>query len=224
MNIFVVGKHDTLNNLIKKALETYDHKVLIDKYNDNTKILIEKKIFDVIILNTSNKQNKMLINRSKKKSQNTKILGICNSGTWVEKVRFLNNGGDDVLSYPFPMQELIARVDSLTRRGTNYTKDTIYIGRYSIDPNMKSVCKDNKDMKIRKKEYALLEYLAMNKNRTVSRCELLDHVWDYRKYVGSNTVDVHVKRLRDRLHDKDIIKTIHGVGYRVIDPDDTKAS
>ena len=53
-----------------------------------------------------------------------------------------------------------------------------------------------------------------NKERPISRCELLDHVWDYREYVGSNTIDVHVKRLRDKLRDKSLIQTVHGIGYR----------
>jgi DNA-binding response OmpR family regulator len=59
--------------------------------------------------------------------------------------------------------------------------------------------------------------LVKNKNRTVSRCELLDHVWDYREYIGSNTIDVHIKRIRDKLDHKDLIRTIHGKGYKVID-------
>jgi len=67
---------------------------------------------------------------------------------------------------------------------------------------------------VRKKEYDLLEYLVRNKDRVISRCELLDHVWDYREYVGSNTIDVHIKRLRDKLHDKNIIETVHGIGYK----------
>ena len=73
----------------------------------------------------------------------------------------------------------------------------------------------NKMINLRRKEYELFEYLVRNKDRTVSRCELLDHVWDYRQYVGSNTIDVHIKRLRDKLEDKRIIRTVHGIGYQV---------
>ena len=72
-----------------------------------------------------------------------------------------------------------------------------------------------KDIKLRRKEYELLEYLVKNSNRTVSRCELHDHVWDYREYLGSNTVDVHIKRIREKLDKKDLIKTVHGQGYQV---------
>ena len=152
------------------------------------------------------------------KSTNTKILGICNRGSWVEKVEFLKRGGDDVLTYPFPIQELLARIQSLMRRPKNYVDKNLYIGDFMLDLDNKSVYKDNVDVDIRKKEYDLFEYLVRNKNRVISRCELLDHVWDYREYVGSNTIDVHIKRLRDKLQDNSLIETVHGVGYQVKEP------
>ena len=150
-----------------------------------------------------------------KNSNTSKILGICNKGSWVEKVEFLKQGGDDVLTYPFPIQELVARIQSLMRRPKSYIDENIYIGDYLLDLQERTLYKDDKDIEIRKKEYDLFEYLIRNKGRTVSRCELLDHVWDYRQYVGSNTIDVHINRLRDKLNDKDIIKTVHGVGYQI---------
>ena len=62
--------------------------------------------------------------------QDTKILGVCNKGSWVEKVDFLNKGGDDVLTYPFPMQEVLARIQSMVRRPKNYVDENIYIGEF----------------------------------------------------------------------------------------------
>ena len=91
----------------------------------------------------------------------------------------------------------------------------VYIGDLMVDLQEKAVYKDNMDIEIRRKEYDLFEYLVRNHDRVVSRCELLDHVWDYRKYIGSNTIDVHINRLRDKLKDKDLIRTIHGVGYQI---------
>jgi DNA-binding response OmpR family regulator len=78
-----------------------------------------------------------------------------------------------------------------------------------------TISKNKKEIPLRRREFALLEYMVRNKNRTISRAELLDHVWDYRRATGSNTVDVHIKRLRDKLMDKDIIETVHGFGYTV---------
>ncbi len=86
-----------------------------------------------------------------------------------------------------------------------------------MDTSSKSIYKENEEIEVRNKEYDLFEYLVRNKERPISRCELLDHVWDYREYVGSNTIDVHINRLRKKLKDSNIIETVHGIGYVVRD-------
>jgi DNA-binding response OmpR family regulator len=146
-----------------------------------------------------------------------KILGLCSHGGWKDKVSFLKNGGDDVISYPFPIQELLERIKSLERRPKSYVNSNLYIGEFCLDRENLTVSNKQKDIKLRRKEYELLEYLVRHKDRTVSRCELLDHVWDYRDYVGSNTIDVHIKRIRDKLDKKSLIRTVHGRGYKVMD-------
>jgi len=122
------------------------------------------------------------------------------------------------------MQELLARIQSILRRPNNYVDSKIYIGDVLLDTQNKSISINNREVELRKKEYELLEYLVKNRNRTVSRCELLDHVWDYRSYTGSNTVDVHIKRIRDKISNKSLIETVHGQGYRVKERKTPKAS
>lgn len=217
MNILIIENSPTLSQLLQKALDAYGYNTTLDNENFQSRPLIHKKIFDFIILNTNlgKETTKEILENIKKADKDTKVLGVCNKGSWVEKVEFLNHGGDDVLTYPFPVQELLARIQSLVRRPKSYVDENIYMGDYVLDTRNKTVTKDEKDLNLRKKEYALFEYLARNKDRAISRCELLDHVWDYREYVGSNTIDVHIKRLRDKLEDKSIINTIHGVGYKM---------
>jgi len=219
MNILIIENSSTLSQLLFKTLEAYGYKVTLDDKNFTSKSLVNKKIFELFLINTNLEKGvtKKLLKYVVKKSKASKILGICNKGSWVEKVDFLNNGGDDVLTYPFPIQELLARIQSLVRRPQSYVDKNIYIGDFLLDLDTRSVYKDNKDIEIRKKEYDLFEYLVRNKGRVISRCELLDHVWDYREYVGSNTVDVHINRLRDKLQDKKLIETVHGVGYKIKD-------
>jgi DNA-binding response OmpR family regulator len=93
----------------------------------------------------------------------------------------------------------------------------LYIGGFCLDRDNYTIKDRDRHIKLRKKEYEVLEYLVRNKDRTISRCELLDHVWDYREYIGSNTIDVHIKRIRDKLDKKELIKTIHGKGYKIVD-------
>ncbi len=220
MNILIIENSKTLSQLLFKTLNSYGYSVSVDDKNFSSQNLIKSKIFDVCIMNTNlgDTLSKKILKYIVDKSTNTKILGICNRGSWVEKVEFLKRGGDDVLTYPFPIQELLARIQSLMRRPKNYVDKNLYIGDFMLDLDNKSVYKDNADMDIRKKEYDLFEYLVRNKDRVISRCELLDHVWDYREYIGSNTIDVHIKRLRDKLQDKTLIETVHGVGYQVKEP------
>lgn len=217
MNILIIENSATLSQLLQKALCAYGYNTTLDTQEFESEHLIKKDIFDFIILNTNlgTDCSYKILEYIKKNSSHTKILGVCNKGSWVEKVEFLNHGGDDVLTYPFPVQELLARIQSLMRRPQNYAGENLYAGDYVLDTQNKVVYKGNDHLELRQKEYSLFEYLMRNKDRIISRCELLDHVWDYREYVGSNTIDVHIKRLRDKLDDKSLIKTVHGVGYKI---------
>ncbi len=217
MNILIIENSATLSQLLQKALHAYGYNTTLDTQEFESKHLIKKDIFDFIILNTNLGEDYSyeILEYIKKSSHHTKILGVCNKGSWVEKVEFLNHGGDDVLTYPFPVQELLARIQSLMRRPQNYAGENLYAGEYVLDTQSKTVHKGDEHLELRQKEYSLFEYLMRNKDRIISRCELLDHVWDYREYVGSNTIDVHIKRLRDKLDDKSLIKTVHGVGYKI---------
>jgi DNA-binding response OmpR family regulator len=219
MNILIIENSSTLSQLLFKTLESYGYNVTLDDKSFGSKNLVEKNVFDLFIVNTNlgKDRSKRILMEIKDVSGESKVLGICNKGSWVEKVDFLNNGGDDVLTYPFPMQELFARIQSILRRPKSYVDKNLYIGDFVLDLQNKSVYKEDKDIEIRRKEYDLFEYLVRNSGRVVSRCELLDHVWDYREYVGSNTIDVHINRLRDKLEDNALIETIHGVGYQVRD-------
>lgn len=219
MNILIIENSETLSQLLQKALSIYGYDTTLDTAEFESKHLVKKGIFDFLVLSTNldSQRSFEILSFIKTHCAHTKVLGVCNKGSWVEKVDFLNHGGDDVLTYPFPIQELLARIQALMRRSTNYIEENLHLGEYVLDTDNKIVSKGNKDLLLRKREYSLFEYLLRNKDRAISRCELLDHVWDYREYVGSNTIDVHIKRLRDKLDDKSLIKTVHGVGYKIED-------
>jgi len=219
MNVLIIENSQTLSQIMGKTLDSYGYKVTIDNENFDSKLFVSENIFDFLIINTKleNDKTEDILNFVLKKSPDTKILGVCNNSSWTEKVSFLNHGGDDVLTYPFPMQELLARIQSLSRRPKSYLDSNISLGDLTLDLDSKSIYRGNDEIEVRNKEYDLFEYLVRNRERPISRCELLDHVWDYRQYVGSNTIDVHVNRLREKLQDSNIIETVHGVGYIVRD-------
>lgn len=219
MNILIIENSSTLSQILEKTLDSYGYKVTLDNENFGSKVYVKDGIFEFVILNTKLSGNKSeeILSYIIKHCPKTKVLGVCNNGGWPEKVNFLNHGGDDVLTYPFPMQELLARIQSVSRRPKSYIDNSLSLGNLVLDTNSKSIQKGNEDIEVRNKEYDLFEYLVRNKDRPISRCELLDHVWDYREYIGSNTIDVHINRLRKKLEDSNIIETVHGIGYVVRD-------
>lgn len=218
MNILIIENSSTLSQIMQKSLESYGYKITLDDKNFDSKRLMGRNIFDVVIINSNLDKESLtseIIEYIKKKEGGIKILGVCSNGSWRDKVQFLNSGGDDILSYPFPLQELMARIQSLIRRPSSYVDKNLYVDNLILDVDNKCIYRENKEISVRKKEYDLFEYLVRNRDRAVSRCELLDHVWDYREYVGSNTIDVHIRRLRDKLSNRSIIETVHGIGYMV---------
>ncbi len=219
MNILIIEESQTISHLIKRALEAQGFDITLDNTDFCNKCFVKKSVFEVVVINTnlSDDATLKILQKIRNIDKDIKILGLCSHGGWKDKVSFLKNGGDDVISYPFPIQELLERIKSLQRRPKSYVNSNLYIGEFCLDRDNLTVSNKEKDIKLRRKEYDLLEYLVQHKDRTVSRCELLDHVWDYRDYVGSNTIDVHIKRIRDKLDKKNLIRTVHGKGYKVMD-------
>jgi two-component system response regulator PhoP len=219
MNILIIEESKTISHLIKRALEAQGFDITLDNADFCNKCFVRKSVFEVVVINTNLSDNytMKILKKIREIDKDIKILGLCSHGGWKDKVSFLKNGGDDVISYPFPIQELLERIKSLQRRPKSYVNSNLYIGEFCLDRENLTVSNKQKDIKLRRKEYELLEYLVRHKDRTVSRCELLDHVWDYRDYVGSNTIDVHIKRIRDKLDKKNLIRTVHGRGYKVMD-------
>ena len=119
------------------------------------------------------------------------------------------------LPKPFAIEELVARVHALVRRGYDTKRSVITIGSLEVDTAAKRVTLDSEDLKVPPRDYALLEYLAMRKGRIVSREEIEDHVYYHAKEVRSNAVDSAVCLLRKRLHqgDHQFLKTVHRQGY-----------
>ena len=157
MNVLIIENSETLSQIMSKTLDSYGYKVTLDNENFSSKLFVIDNIFSFLIINTKLGDGKTeeILDFVLEKSPDTKILGVCNSGTWIEKVSFLNKGGDDVLSYPFPMQELLARIQSLNRRPKSYLDSNISLGDLTLDLDSKSIYRGNEEIEVRNKEYDL---------------------------------------------------------------------
>lgn len=132
-----------------------------------------------------------------------------------EIVHGLNIGADDYLPKPFDMEELLARVRALLRRGTTEKQPRLQAEAVVLDTNSQQVWKDDRPIALSPKEYALLEFLLRNKDIVQDRPTILAHVWGSRDdLMFSQTVDVHVSYLRRKIG-KDIIRTVPGKGYLI---------
>jgi two-component system, OmpR family, alkaline phosphatase synthesis response regulator PhoP len=136
-----------------------------------------------------------------------------------DKVLGLNLGADDYITKPFSMRELVARVNAVLRRtdGAEAAHTVYDSGVLVIDPASFTVKCRGSEVRLTRKEFALLSELARNTGRVLTREVLLDRVWSMNYYGDSRTLDVHIRRLRQKLGDPSLIETVTGIGYRLRD-------
>jgi DNA-binding response OmpR family regulator len=135
-------------------------------------------------------------------------------------VKLLNCGADDYMTKPFSGEVLKARITALLRRSTQLTDEKIIdIHDLTVNITRRQVWRSGVNIPLRRKEFDILEYLITNHGRTLTRAMILDHVWEAGTEGWNNTVDVHIKHLRDKIdrpfNSKPLIKTAYGVGYLV---------
>lgn len=134
-----------------------------------------------------------------------------------DRIRGLQAGGDDYLVKPFSFAELLARLQALVRRATAAADPTsLAVGDLAIDLQRRTVTRSGKPIDLQPREFALLEYLARNRDKIVSKTMIMDQVWGYDFDPSTNVVESRISRLRDKI-DRDfgvpLIKTIRGAGY-----------
>lgn len=148
-------------------------------------------------------------------TEKTPIIMLTARAAEADRVSGLDSGADDYIVKPFSVKELVARVRAVLRRAETENLTTYSDGRLSVDfGDMRVTCSDQQ-VKLTRKEFALLEHLIQNSGRVASRQQLLDNVWGYSYFGDTRTLDVHIRRLRQKLDAcSDCIETVVGVGYR----------
>ena len=162
----------------------------------------------------------MQVCREIRKKSNCPIIMITAKGETFDKVLGLELGADDYVVKPFEPKEVMARIKAVLRRSTKQDpndKKVVTFDKLSINLNNYELKVDGKQVDTPPKEMELIYHLASNPNRVFSRDQLLDEVWGFNYYGDSRTVDVHVKRLREKLEgvsEQWSLKTVWGVGYK----------
>ena len=158
-----------------------------------------------------------LIERIRREKVNTPIIILSAKGSIDDRVKGLQTGGDDYLTKPFSFSELLARVQALIRRAGGLSEPTrLAVGDLSINLLTREVMRGKSRIDLQPLEFSLLEYLARNAGRVVSKTMIMEHVWDYNFDPQTNVVEARICRLRDKIDrefDKKLIQTVRGVGY-----------
>ena len=151
----------------------------------------------------------------------TPIIMLTAKGETSDKVQGLKSGADDYITKPFEMKEVLARVEAVLRRSVGTVPEKklrrLTFDKLTIDMDAFELTVDGKKVDTPPKEMELLFYLASSPNRVYTRNQLLDEVWGFDYFGDSRTVDVHVKRLREKLEgvsEQWSLKTVWGVGYK----------
>ncbi len=155
--------------------------------------------------------------RSEKQTRRTPIIMLTAKAGETDRVAGLDLGADDYIAKPFSVRELLARVRAVMRRVDDESDEPYVDGRLTIDfADVRASC-GGTSVKLTNKEFQLLSALAKKRGRVVTRQQLLDQVWGYSYYGDARTLDVHIRRLRQKLGAcGDCIETVVGVGYRFI--------
>ena len=219
MKILIVEDNKKLAENLKQGLvqEDYSADIIENGLVAERRILINRDEYDLVILDRMlpGKDGVSICIHWREEGVIVPILILTALTTIEDKVKGLDAGADDYLAKPFAFKELLARIHALLRRPKQTFPDIITSGDISINTTTRIVNFKDKPLSLTLKEFMVLEYLMRNKNKVITRDELYSHAWDFADSSFSNTVDVHIKNLRKKIHDNSkIIQTIRGVGYK----------
>lgn len=220
MKILLAEDHRLLARSLKKGLEEEGFAVDIASAGDEADFKARSNTYDVVILDLMLPQVDGLTLLKNWRSENLSfhILVLTAMGTVEDKVKGLDLGADDYLVKPFELNELLARVRALVRRGHQAKDPIIKIYDLEIDTGAKMVRRAGKEIYLTPREFALLRFLAYHRGKVVSRSMIWEHLYDENDDNTSNVVDVYIRYLRNKIdknHSPQLILTRWGEGYMI---------
>jgi two-component system, OmpR family, response regulator len=161
-----------------------------------------------------------LLNETKKMCPNASYVILTARGKLEDRIKGLDLGADDYLAKPFSLLELQSRMHAITRRKSGNNDPVLELGDFNIDLNKRAVRFEKNEIELSRKEFDLLSYMVLHKNRPLTRMQLSEHIWgnfsddDY----DSNYIDVHIKNIRKKMAayaPVDWLQTLRGIGYKI---------
>jgi len=220
VQILVVEDEPKVGNALKEGLEGEGYDVTLARTGEEGFFHASTRTFDLIILDVMlpGRDGIEVLSTMRKQGARTPVLLLTAKDTIEDRVLGLDAGADDYLVKPFAFAELCARVRALLRRNQGKPATVITVASLEIDPIKRTVSRDGHRIELTVREFELLEYLARNHGRVVSREMLAHDVWKEcgRATPLDNVIDVHVARLRRKVDDPfdtKLLHTVRGVGF-----------
>lgn len=221
-NILIVDDEKLLVKGLKRSLEQEGYNVLAAYDGAEAISTYHQATIDLVVLDIMLPvMNGLDVCRELRKHTNIPIIMLTAKGEDVDKIVGLELGADDYMTKPFNTRELVARIKAVMRRTSHKSEEhkspTISVGVLEIDIPKRKVSSDGKDIDLTAKEFDVLYLLAQNPGRVFTRDNLLEAVWGIEYYGDLRTVDVHVRRLREKIEQDpkhpEYVLTKWGVGY-----------
>lgn len=226
MRILVVDDDQALLEQIRQVLESRRYIVETAANGEEALDRLFDTPFDAVIVDIMMPKvdGFTVVEETRNAGIDMPVLILTAKGDVSDRVKGLDLGADDYLAKPFSLDEFLARLRALLRRAGGQCGSILQIDDLKLDTVSRHVTRGGNFIELTPKEFSILEFLLYNKNRTVARFSLAEHVWgnDFDPFSMSNFMDVHVKNLRHKIGDSgrgNIIRTIRGVGYMIEDQD-----
>jgi DNA-binding response OmpR family regulator len=220
MKLLVVEDDRTVGQYVKRGLE--EQQYIADWVMDGTEALeaITNTPYDLVILDLRlpGMTGLEVLRTLRDRGLAVPVLVLTAQDSLEYKVDALRAGADDYVTKPFAFEELLARIEAVTRRPRQLTSRTLHVADLELDLDSREVRRGDKPIELTPKEYAVLEYLMRHAGRVMSRTLITEYAWDYHFDPGTNIVDVVINRLRKKVDAGFTVKLVHtvrGVGYVV---------
>jgi len=220
VRILLVEDDRSLQRTLVKLFKTQKLAVDATVSGKEAVFLAETNDFDVIVLDLMlpDIDGFEVCRRIRAGKLLTPILMLTALDEVENRIKGLDTGADDYLPKPFHAEELLARVRALARRNADERSPVLAIHGIDLDSRARKAFRKGKDLRLTAKEFSLLEYLFMNRNKILTRSEIAEHVWDINFNPKSNAVDAIVKLLRHKIESgskQKVIRTVRGIGYTI---------
>lgn len=224
MDVLLVEDDSRISDFLLKGLEEAGYTISLAKSGEEARSLLADFTFDIILMDIMlpGIDGAQLTQLIRYRNNSTPILVISALNSADDKVKLLDMGADDYLPKPFHFGELLSRIRALIRRSGGLIRqddDQLSFGSITVDTSLYQVQQNGKDIVLSPTEYKLLVYLLKNKNKVLSRSQILSSVWGLNFDSNTNVVDVYISYLRNKLDESgdQLIHTIKGVGYLIKD-------